>query len=228
MDEKELEALKTSNPKQYEFIMNLKKDADEGKTLKTQAEKDKQEKADKEKADKDKNQPNELQEKVRKEKEDAEKAKAGTRQIEGALKFNLSVDEFVKTNADLLPGEIPEILKVAAKENYDTALDRAAAVKVAMIQSFFSVQDNLTALTSGQKQALDEFLKLTKNGKEQKAEGIYENLFEPALETMRKVKKAEELGKTRSGFASGTKTQDDYKNRLMKNSRKAHLGEKGA
>ncbi len=154
-------------------------------------------------------------------------SKAQTKTLENALKFNLGVTDFVKNHADILPNEIQEILKVAEKETYDSATEKASALKKAFIESFFAVQSNVELLTTAQKVALDDFQKLTKNGKESKAEAIFENLLEPALETLKKVKKAEELGKARSGFASSNKVQDGYKARLISGSRKAYLGEKG-
>ncbi len=226
MDAAELEALKTSNPKAFELITSLNKEKQDAETKrKADEQKAKDDKDAKDKAGKEGE--DDLQTKARKEKEaGADKVKE-MRQVESALKFNIAIADFVKTNEDLLPSEIPSILRVADGENYDTAFQRATAVKVAMIQSFFKIQDNVSALTASQKTKLDDFLKLTKNGKEQEAEAIYENLFEPALETMRKVKKAEEVGKARHGFASGNKVADDYKQRLLNNSKKTHLGEKG-
>lgn len=169
-----------------------------------------------------------LRGKARKTRQAEEDKKNETKQLESALKFNLSVPEFVKGNKDLLPNEFQEILSTAEKERYDSALDKANALRAAFIQAFFSVEANKNALTTNQKSTLEDFLKLTRDGRESKAEGIYENVFEPALETLKKIKKAEEVGKSRSGFASGGTVENDYKARLIKNSRKAHLGEKGA
>lgn len=167
-----------------------------------------------------------LRTKAAKGKQSAEEKALETRSIEGALKFNLGVQDFVKTNSDLLPSEIGEILKTAEKETYDSAIEKAGAMKSAFIQAFFSVQENVDALTASQKTQLDDFLKLTKTGKEAKAASIYENIFEPALETLRKVKKAVELGKARNGFATGNAVQDGYKQRLMK-IHKSNANEKG-
>lgn len=169
-----------------------------------------------------------LRKKAAKGKQSNEDKIAETRSIEGALKFNLGVTDFVKTHADLLPSNIQEILRVAEKETYDSAIEKAGALKAAFIQEFFEVKDNVDALTASQKVQLADYLKLTKTGKESKAASIYENIFEPALETLKKVKKAEELGKARSGFATGNAVQDGYKERLMNNAKKTHLGEKGA
>lgn len=167
-----------------------------------------------------------LRKKVQKDKETAAEIAAQTKIIERALAFNLKVHAFVKENSDLLPAEITAIIAQADKETYDNANAKAAAVKAAMIQAYFSVQANLDSITPAQKVVLDDYLKLTKTGKENKAAEIYENIFEPALETVRKVKKAEEVGRSRSGYGSSTETNSAYKDRLIKMSRKTHLGEK--
>lgn len=176
--------------------------------------------------DEDDGDSKDLRAKARKEKEDAEKTAAQTKDIERALGFNLGVDEFVAKNASLLPNEIAQIVKLAHKETYDNALAKASALKKSIIESYFAVQANLDALTSGQRATLDDYLKLTKTGKEQKAADIYENIFEPALETVRRVKKAEEIGRARSGFASSSDSNAAYKEKLVRASRKTHLGEK--
>lgn len=168
-----------------------------------------------------------LIEKARLAREAGDTQKQTIRQIEGAVTFNQSVADFVKNNEALLPSEIKDILKVAEKETYDSAVEKANVLKASMIQSFFSVQSNVDLLTPSHKLQVDDYLKLTKNGKEQKAEAIYENLFEPTMKLLKQIKKAEEVGKARSGFASSSKSEDAYKEKLMNVSRKTHLGEKG-
>jgi hypothetical protein len=167
-----------------------------------------------------------LQAKAKREKDDAEKTAASTKAVEKAITFNLAIDDFVSKNASLLPAEIGSIVKLAHKETYDSAVAKASALKANMIQSFFAVQANMDALTPSQRGTLDDYLKLTKNGKETKAADIYENIFEPAIDTIRKVKKAEEVGRARMGFADSDGNQA-YKERLIAASRKTHLGEKG-
>jgi len=167
-----------------------------------------------------------LQAKAAKEKEESDKSNANAKKVENALKFNLSVANFVKENKDILTADIEGILKAAEKENYDTAFNKANAVKVGMIGTFFSVQANMDLLTAAQKSQLEDFQKLTKNGKEEKAEHVFENIFEPAIEMLKKVKKAEELGKAKSGFSSGSSVENDYKQRLINQAKKGHLKEK--
>jgi hypothetical protein len=169
-----------------------------------------------------------LREKARKEKEASEELTTKTKRMEGAIKFNMGIAEFVKTNKDILPEEIQQILKTAANEKYDTEVDRAAAVKAGIIQAFFSIAKNEEALTTNQREALKQYLSLTKKAKEEKAPDVYENIFEPAIETLKKIRKAEELAKGSSGHTVGTNADQQYKDKLVKASRETYLGEKGS
>jgi hypothetical protein len=221
MEEKELEALKASNPKAYEFIVSQK-----GELEKLKAAPPKKDDPPAPPAPK-KDDPD-LLDKVRAKNESDEKEKAKLKGIESAMRFNLSIGDFVKANADVLPSDVEKVIKEAEKENYDSAVERARALKVPIIKAFFDVQANLELLTDTQKTQLGDYQKLTKAGREERADYIYENLLEPALGTMKKLKKAEEVGRARSGLAPGGKAEEDYRNRLVEGSRKFYLGDKGA
>jgi hypothetical protein len=168
-----------------------------------------------------------LDDKARKAREAKEKDGVKTKDLESALKFNLSATEFLKTNKDILPSDFEGMLVEAEKEKYDSAIEKANAVKSSMIKNFFAVQANLDLLTASHKVQIDDFLKLSKNGREEKAAAVFENIFEPAIEMVKKLKKAEELGKASSGYHSGNKVENAYKEKLMNVSKKTHLGEKG-
>jgi hypothetical protein len=157
-----------------------------------------------------------LNDKVRKENEEKARKQGDSKALESALTFNLTANEFIKSNETILPKDISDIFKVAATEKYDSAIDRANATKAAIIQSFFSQQSNVELLTESQKISLADYLKLTKNGKEEKARELYDNLLEPALGTLKRVKKAEELSKSNSGFGLSTDADQAYKEKLMK------------
>lgn len=135
-----------------------------------------------------------LRKKVKKNRQSSEDHAKEIKQMEAAIAFNYGIDEFIKKNAGLLPKEVIDIVKQGHKEKFDGATAKANAIRAAIIQSYFSIQENVDALTSTQKEALDHYLKLTKTDKELNAAQIYENFFEPALETRRKIEKAKELG----------------------------------
>lgn len=164
----------------------------------------------------------ELLDKARKNREEIDNDTSRTKRLESALTFNLKAPEFLKQNGSLLPKDVGDIFTQAEKETYSDAIEKDGAIKSGLIQSFFGVQSNLDLLTHGQKSALDEYLKLTKNNKQENAQKIYEMVFEPAFEMLRRSKKADALLKGHGGDNS----QDDYKNRIMQSSIKHYLGEK--
>ena len=166
-----------------------------------------------------------LADKARKEREEAEKKSASTKVLESALKFNLGAADFLKTNASLLPKTIEGIFSQAEKENYADAIEKSNSIKVGVVSEFFALKENVELLTAAQKVALEDFNKLTKNAKAERVQGFYDSIFEPTLETLRKVKKAEALQK---GLANPSDTQDAYKQKMINFSKKHYLGEKNA
>lgn len=220
MDEKELAALKESNPKAYESYMTLKGENEKLKAAPPKKDDPPPKKDDDEEDDED------LNDKAKKAKDAAAKEGQKTKELETALKFNLGVSEFVKSHKDLLTTEVEDVIKQAEKETYDSAIEKASAVKAGIIKAFFSVQANVDDLSSSRKAKIEDYLKLTPKGRAEKASDVYE-IFEDAIETAKKVKKAQELGKASGGHAGGSKQENAYKEKLMNVSRKTHLGEKG-
>lgn len=161
--------------------------------------------------------------KAKKEKEDKENAAKGDKNLESALAFNMSVNQFVKDNKDILPDDFSKVLELAEKESYDTPKQKANAIRSGLIQSFFSVKDHNEALTENQKKSLADFMKLTKNGKEEKSHEIYENVFEPAFEMVKRLKKQED--KMKVAKSEGTNSSS-YKDKLMKGSQEKYFGKR--
>lgn len=172
------------------------------------------------------NTPESLQ-KARDKQREEEDAAAKTREIEGVVAFNHGISDFVKSNSDLLPSEISAALDVALKEKYDTAADKSRAIQEVIVHSFFQVQANMDLLTPAQKRELEDYQKLTKNGRAEKAAQVYQNVFEPALAQLRAVKKAEELARGRSGISYGSDSDRAYKEKIMAISRKHYFREGG-
>ncbi len=170
---------------------------------------------------KDKEDPD-LQAKAKLQREENDKKVGDTKQLETSLRFTMGAAEFLKINESLLPNGISDIFTAAEKEKYDSAVDKASAIKAGIIKEFFSVQANVDLLTPGLKSSLDDYLKLTNTGKQEKAQAIYDGIFEPAFEMLKRVKKAEALGKGFGGQGDGDMA---YKNKMMKLS-KEHYGVK--
>ena len=168
-------------------------------------------------------QDKDLGEKAREAREAKEAESKKTQQLEKALRFNLGSAEFLKANEQLLPKGAADIFKTAESQNYGSAVEKASAIKAEIVQSFFKVQSNLDLLTAGPRAALDEYLNLSKTGKQEQAQAIYESVFEPTFEMLKRMKKADALSK---GVENENDWEIAYKNKLIALSRKHYLGEK--
>lgn len=164
-----------------------------------------------------------LGDKVRKEQEEKDKAAKREKALESAIGFAHASKDFIKANAGLLPKTIEGIFAKAETEKYDSAVDKANAIKVEIVKEFFSVQANMDLLTSTQKNEVEEFLKLTKNGKQDRIENMYAMIFEPTLETLRKVEKAKQVNLETKDQTDGEKA---YVDRMMNLSKKHYMGDK--
>lgn len=162
-----------------------------------------------------------LNAKAKKEREARDKNTNDSKALERAIEFNYGVKEWLEKNKSLLPQEISDIYETHNKEKYDSAVDKDRALKAGIVKSFFDVQSNLDLLTSAQKNQLEDYLKLTNTGRHEKAQSIYDMIFEPAFEMLKRTKRAELL---RSGHGDGS--DDAYKSRLMGLSKQHYLGEK--
>ncbi len=174
--------------------------------------------------DEDNNNTDDLAERARKERETKDKQGADHKAIESAITFNLQKEDFLKQNVALLPESVKDLFSTADKETYDSPVQKASEIKSGLIQEFFKVQSNVDVLTASQKTALADFLKLTKDGKREKAQTIYDNIFEPAIGMLKAIKKTEEVNRARNGYGDGSDSA--YKEKLISHSRQHYLGEK--
>jgi predicted small secreted protein len=153
-----------------------------------------------------------LEEKVRLQREAQEKTTQDAKRLESAIRFTVGSKDWLKTNEALLPKSVPGIFEQAEKENYANAIEKDAAIKTGIISEFFAQQANLDLLTDSQKFSIEEFRKLTKNVKQERAQQIYESIFEPTFEALKRQKKAEQISK---GGISTDNSQEAYKNKMI-------------
>lgn len=164
-----------------------------------------------------------LVDKAKKERETKERQKSDAKTLERALQFSMTAKEFIKENSTLLPKDIEGIFAEADKETYDSATEKSGAIQAGIIKGFFQVQDNLDLLTPSQKSAIEEFLKLTKNGRQEKAPQLYDQIFEPTFAMLKRIKKAEQLNIGGKEQSAGEKALAE---RMLQMSKKHYLGEK--
>lgn len=152
-----------------------------------------------------------------------DKEAAGGKAMEAAIKFNLKSGEFLKAHESLLPKDFKDLLEASEKENYSSEVEKSNVLKDGMIKKFFAVQANRDLLTQGQKTVLDDFEKLTNNARQEKAAEIYDMIFEPTIERLKGIKKADALSK---GHGEPNDSKEAYKNKLVALGKKHYLGEK--
>lgn len=162
-----------------------------------------------------------LNEKARQQRDARDKNDNDSKALEAAIRFNVGAQDWLKNNQTVLPKDIGDIFEAAEKEQYGSAIEKDRDIKAGIIKSFFSVQANVDLLTPAIKNQLEDYLKLTQNGRKEKAQAIYDTIFEPAFEMLKRVKKAEAIQR---GHGDGS--DDSYKARLMGYSQKHYLGEK--
>jgi hypothetical protein len=165
-----------------------------------------------------------LNDRTKQDREASDKKVQETKAIEQAVGFNLQATDFLKKNAALLPESVKDLFSVADKETWDSPVVKSSEIKSGIIQQFFAVQANHDLLTASQKTSLADYLKLTKDGKRDRAQSVYDTIFEPALEMLRAVKKADQVQRARNGY--GDDSDSAYKQRLVDASRAHYLGEK--
>ena len=153
----------------------------------------------------------------------AESSGNQSKQIETALKFELQAKDWLKTNESLLPKTISGIFEAANKQVFGSAIEKTDAIKVGIVSEFFALQENLDLLTESQKMTLEDFKKLTNTDKQQRVAGIYDSVFEPTFEMIKRVKRAEQVQK---GLGNPSNSEQAHKLKMQAVSRKQYLGEK--
>lgn len=158
--------------------------------------------------------------KAERERLEKEKKNSESKALENALKFTLQSAEWIKANASLLPKTIEGIFAQAEKEVYANAIEKANAIKVGIVSEFFAVQGNLDLLTEAQKNTLAEFKTWTQTVKQERVQLVYDTVFEPTFESIKRVKRAERLSK---GLGEETNAQEAYTKRMTELSQKHYL-----
>lgn len=154
----------------------------------------------------------EILDKIKDDKNKIESEVEAAKKLEAAIMFSVKKDSWLKQNKTLLPDLIDDLFVQIEKENFNSPIEKDQTIKANIIQAFFGVQENLDLLTDSQKKVVDSYLKSTKLEKESKSGLIYEQVFEPTLEMLRKIKKASELNK---GHET-SETQDLMKQKYLK------------
>jgi hypothetical protein len=131
----------------------------------------------------------------------AEQAKIAAEQkkVEETIKFNLGIAKFVDDNKDIVGENIKAIIDLAKNVKYASAFEQANELRTNILNAFFKEQSHIDALiTDTYKARANEFLSLAVVVKNEQS-AKYWDLFELAVENIRRDKKHEELLKKSGG-----------------------------
>lgn len=124
--------------------------------------------------------------------ESEKKEKEETAEIEDAIKFNLSISEFVSKNKNILPDETENIIKTAEERNFKNSSEKANAIRKGIIEAFIKYKENIEKLPQSIQAEVARFNSFTEREKEAQSKRFW-SIVEVGAEYKILSRKAEQL-----------------------------------
>lgn len=124
--------------------------------------------------------------------ENEKKEKEETAEIEDAIKFNLSISEFVSKNKNILPDETENIIKTADERNFKNSSEKANAIRKGVIEAFIKYKENIEKLPQSIQAEVARFNSFTEREKEAQSKRFW-SIVEVGTEYKILSRKAEQL-----------------------------------
>lgn len=124
--------------------------------------------------------------------ENEKKEKEETSEIEDAIKFNLSISEFVSKNKNILPDETENIIKTAEERNFKNSSEKANAIRKGIIEAFVKYKENVETLPQSIQAEVARFNSFTEREKEAQSKRFW-SIVEVGAEYKILSRKAEQL-----------------------------------
>lgn len=124
--------------------------------------------------------------------ENEKKEKEETSEIEEAIKFNLSISEFVSKNKNILPDETENIIKTAEERNFKNSSEKANAIRKGIIEAFVKYKENVETLPQSIQAEVARFNSFTEREKEAQSKRFW-SIVEVGAEYKILSRKAEQL-----------------------------------
>lgn len=96
--------------------------------------------------------------------------------MQAAIKFNMGAQKFVDENKDYLTKLSPNILQTVAAKNFSDEELKARATQAALLEDFFSLQENLDAAPEEVRPRILAFKALASDEKEKQAAAYWDTL----------------------------------------------------
>ena len=135
---------------------------------------------------------------------EADKSNAASlTQIQSSIKFNLSINDFVEKNKNLLPEETSKILSTAKDKFFNNDNERANTIRKNILDTFLEKQENIDSLTVYLANRAADYKSLAETDKEKRSSEFWD-LVETGVALKSGIKKAEALNKINGGNAAGS------------------------
>lgn len=146
---------------------------------------------------------------------EAEKlAEQKSKELEAAIRFNLSAQQFVEAKKAFLSERAPRIVEEIAAKQFSTELARARSLQKNLLCDYLSEQANLDALPESLKTRAMEFKKLADDEKETRA-ADYWDVLTLGVDRKEVIKQAEEAQRANNGYAPRGTFVADYESRVF-------------
>lgn len=166
-------------------------------------------------ADKSKDDNNIVDEAKERYKKEAE-TKELNASLANAIKFNMSVDGFIKDNEAILPKEARALFDTVNNKVYSTDVEKANVLRKGLIEQFIELKENFDILPNSLKEKANRFKALTDDEKV-KQSGKFWDIVEIGTEHKVLIRKAEQLNKQ---GGNDKKTEfSDFEKRVMEKAR---------
>ena len=114
--------------------------------------------------------------------------------LANAIKFNMSVDGFIKDNEAILPKEARALFDTVNNKVYSTDVEKANVLRKGLIEQFIELKENFDILPSSLKEKANRFKALTDDEKV-KQSGKFWDIVEIGASQKVLIRKAEQFKK---------------------------------
>lgn len=137
-----------------------------------------------------------------------------------AFKYNSTVQDFLKDNAEYLPESLADIINILQAKTYANDVEKSQELKRAVVEQYIKIQENLDMLPESLKAKAEKYAGFTTKEKLERAPEFYD-IVETGIHTAKNIKKAEAIEKS-GGLP--TKEKDaiqEYEDKMLQFSKDA-------
>lgn len=155
------------------------------------------------------------EEEVKKRKAEKTQADMEKERFLEAVKWNAGLNDFLTNNAEYLPENLADIIKVLEAKTYTDDVEKAQELKRAVVEQYIKHQENIDILPESLKSKAEKYAGFTTKEKLETAPDYYD-IVETGIHTAKNIKKAEAIEKGGSGNSGGKSATQEYEEKMLK------------